>query len=113
MKPFAVGLFLFALSAFLFPGLTAQDKADDKKDAAKKDAKDEKKADEKKGDEKKDEKKDDLPKKSSGKAKNVDPEEEKILAGTVRLTALIRNMDANSAGEFTVELRQAWPAKVQ
>lgn len=109
MKPFAAGLFLFAVTAFLLPGLTAQDKADDKKDAEKKDAKDEKKGDDKKGDLKKD----DLPKKTSGKAKSSDPEEEKLLTGTVKLLARIQNMDANSSGEFAVELQQAWPAKVR
>lgn len=106
MKRFAAGLFLFAISAFLLPGLTAQDKADDKKGVANKDAKDENK----------DQKKDDLPKKTSktsGKSKSVDPEEEKLLKETVRILARIQNMDANSSGEFSVELTQPFPAKIR
>lgn len=110
MKPLAAGLFLFALSAFLLPGLTAQDKADDKKDVEKKDAKDEKKDDDKKADDKKDTKKEETAKK---KSKYTDPEEEKILTGTVTMRARIQNMDANSAGEFAVQLPYAFPAKIK
>ena len=129
MKPLAAGLFLFAVAAFFLPGLTAQDKADDKKDvekkdaekkdaekkdaekkdAEKKDAKDEKKGEDK-TDEKKDSKKEDVAKK---KAKFSDPEEEKILTGTVTMRARIQNMDANSAGEFSVQLPYAFPAKIK
>ena len=97
MKPFAAILFLFAVTAFVLPGLSAQNKDDANK-----------------VDEKKDEKKDDTAKKTSGKAKTIDPEEEKILKGTFpRMRALIKNMDPNSAGEITVQLTFAFPAKVQ
>jgi hypothetical protein len=94
--------------------LTAQDKADDKKDVEKKDAKDEKKGDEKKGDDKTDEKKDSKKEEAAKKkVKYSDPEEEKILTGTVTMRARIQNMDANSAGEFSVQLPYAFPAKIK
>jgi len=110
MKPFAALVLLFAVVAFLMPGLGAQDKDDAKKDVEKKDAKDDKKGDEKKTDEKKD----DTDKKASAKTKTIDPEEEKILKGTLPpIKALIKNMDPNSAGEITVQLTFAFPAKVQ
>jgi hypothetical protein len=111
MKPFAAIVILFSCMLFVLPSLTAQNKDDDKK-AEKKDAKDDKKADEKKGDEKKDTKKDDAPKKTGGKSKSIDPEEEKILTETYKITARVAKMDANSAGEFTVQLGQPHPAKV-
>ncbi|GEM_PF-2892009 len=109
MKPFAALLLLFAVTAFVLPGLTAQDKDDAKKDVEKKDAKDDKK-----GDDKKDEKKDDTAKKTSGKAKTIDPEEEKILKGTFpKIRALIKNMDPNSAGEIAVQLPFRYRPKEQ
>jgi hypothetical protein len=114
MKPLAAVLFLFALAALMLPGASAQNKEDEKKvekkDGEKKDAakKDEPKADEKKKDA---EKKDEAPKKTSGKAK-ADPEEEKILTGTFQMRARIQNMDANSAGEFSVQLPFRYPAKL-
>jgi len=122
MKPFATVVILFSCLLFALPSLTAQNKDDDKKaekkDAKddKKDAKDDKKADEKKGDdkkgdEKKDAKKDETPKKT-GKSKNIDPEEEKILTETYKITARVAKMDANSSGEFTVQLGQPHPAKI-
>ena len=107
MRPLGALLMVFALTALLLPGLTAQDKDDAKKDIEKKDAKDDKK-----GDDKKDQKKDDTPKKTS-KAKNIDPEEEKILQGTLPpVRARIQNMDPNSSGEFTVQLPYPFPAKI-
>ena len=110
MKPFAALVLLFAVAAFLMPGSSAQDKDDAKKDVEKKDAKDDKKGDDKKTDEKKD----DTDKKAAAKTKTIDPEEEKILKGTLPpIKALIKNMDPNSAGEITVQLTFAFPAKVQ
>jgi hypothetical protein len=119
MKPFAAVVFLFAVAVLALPELTAQNKDDDKK-VEKKDAKDEKKAVDKKGDvkkdEKKEEKKDDKKeeKSKSGKAKTIDPEEEKLLnpKETFKLRARIQMMDPNTSGEFTVQLPYPYPAKM-
>ncbi len=106
MKSFATGVLLLAFLAFVLPGLTAQDKADDKKDVEKKDAKDDKKGD--------DTKTENTPKKTSKrKSKYSDPEEEKLLTGTFTMRARIQSMDANSSGEFSVQLPYAFPAKVR
>jgi hypothetical protein len=107
MRWLASAVCLLALIIAALPDLGAQDKKDapkadkkdgDKKDADKKDAdkKDADKTDAKKTDEKKDAKK--------------EPEDKVVYGQT--LTAKLKRMDANSARDFTIEVAQVDPVKV-
>jgi hypothetical protein len=107
-----------ALSLFVLPGLTAQEKKGDDAKAEKKDTKDEKKdakdekkdaKDEKKDPEKTDPEKKDPPKEKEKKEKK--PVEEKPEHGPVVKTKII-SMKADSAHEFTVEVSMPDPTKI-
>src|SRR5260370_13241295 len=100
-----------ALSLFVLPGLTAQEKKGDDAKAEKKEAKDEKKdaKDEKKDPEKTDPEKKNLPKEKEKKEKK--PVEEKPEHGPVVKTRII-SMKPDSAREFTVEVAMPDPMKV-
>ncbi len=98
----STGLLLgfFALSLFLLPALTAQEKKADKKDVA----------DEKK--ETKDEKKDpDKPEKKEAAVKEKKPPEEKLQHGAV-VKAKIISMKPDSAHDFTIEWPMPDPQKI-
>ena len=113
MKWFAGFALLVSLALLTLPPLPAQDAKGDDKKAEKKDG--DKKADDKKADkdgDKKDEKKKGEKKKKTETKAKLDPEEDKILNHSILMKVKIKQMDANSGREFSVEVPMQDPEKM-